>query len=226
MGISDLILARVDAIEKSHGWSVAGISGTMLSLAYKRDIEIEFDIASFQTRRPNSKIDLWYIGDTRERGPAPMTPEKEFLLECIRDQVRALPQSRTKTSQLLGMVAAAWDQAIDLSRQIERINVTFPTTVRKTSDSSVAVTISLLLVPLETRVEVTLNLSGQSNGGDDKLVVAIAAEARVVYGEHFNVAKVGEFLATRLGKQMGDVEEEWSDVMVELHARLIARGRK
>ncbi|KAH6900378.1 hypothetical protein B0T10DRAFT_470409 [Thelonectria olida] len=216
--------ARADAIENEHGWSMTGISGTMLSLAYKREIEMVFDIASFKTRRPNARIDLWYIGDTRERDPVPMTAEKEFLLECIRDHVRALPQSRTKTSHLLGMVAAAWDQANDLSSRINRLNVTFPTTVRKTSDSSVAVTTSLLLVPLETRVEATLHIMGQS--GPDSLDVAIAASAKVIYGEHFNVAKVGEFLNTRLGKQMGDMEEEWSDIMVELHARLIARGRK
>ncbi|KAH7155532.1 hypothetical protein B0J13DRAFT_604509 [Dactylonectria estremocensis] len=216
--------ARADAIEKEHGWSVTGISGTTLSLAYNREIEIVFDITAFQTHKPNSKIDLWYIGDSRERDPLPKTTEKDFFLQCIRDHIRALPQSRTESHHLLSMVRLAWDQVNRVSAQINRLNVTFPTTVKKTSDINVAMTTSLLLVPLETRVEATLNLSGQS--GPDGLDIAITPETKVVYGEHFNVGKVSEFLASRIGKLVGTGEEEWSDVMVELHGRLIARGRK
>ncbi|KAF7549290.1 hypothetical protein G7Z17_g6475 [Cylindrodendrum hubeiense] len=216
--------ARVDAIEKEHGWSVTGISGTTLSMAYKREIEIVFDIAAFRSHKPNSRIDLWYIADARERDPLPKTTEKEFFLQCIRDHIRAIPQSRTEISNLLNMVRLAWDKANRVSSQINCLNVTFPTTVKKTSDSNVAMTASLLLVPLETRVEATLNLSGQS--GPDGLEIAITPETKVIYGEHFNVAKVSEFLATRVGKHVSAGEEEWSDIMVELHGRLIARGRK
>ncbi|KAJ3539336.1 hypothetical protein NM208_g5533 [Fusarium decemcellulare] len=216
--------ARVDAIEKEHGWAVTGISGTVLSMAYKREIELVFDITSFQTHRPNSTIDLWYIADSREQNALPKTAEKEFFLQCIRDHVRALPQSRTKVSHLLNMVRMAWDKANVVSSQVGRLNATFPTTVEKTSDSSVAIACSLLLVPLETRVQVRLNLHGQS--GPDGLNVAIVPEAKVLYGEHFNVPKVAEFLATRVGKAVGVGEEEWSEVMVELHGRLIARGKK
>lgn len=214
----------MDAIEKEHGWAVTGISGTVLSMAYKREIEIVFDIASFKTHRLNSTIDLWYIADSREKNPLPKTAEKEFFLQCIRDHVRALPQSRTPVSHLLNMVRAAWDKANLVSTQVGRMNASFPTTVQKTSDSSVAITTSLLLVPLETRVEVKLNLLGQS--GPEGLDVAVTPEAKVLYGEHFNVSKVAEFLGTRVGKAVGAGEEEWSNVMVELHARLIARGRK
>ncbi|KAH7156334.1 hypothetical protein EDB81DRAFT_928356 [Dactylonectria macrodidyma] len=215
---------RAGAIEKEHGWSVTGISGTTLSLAYNREIEIVFDITAFHTHKPNSRIDLWYIGDTREHDPLPKTIEKDFFLQCIRDHIRALPQSRTESHHLLNMVRLAWDQASRVSAQINRLNVTFPTTVKKTSDINVAMTTSLLLVPLETRVEATLNLSGQS--GPDGLDIAITPETKVVYGEHFNVGKVSEFLASRISKLVGAGEEEWSDVMVELHGRLIARGRK
>ncbi|KAK7430108.1 hypothetical protein QQZ08_003292 [Neonectria magnoliae] len=216
--------ARADAIEREHGWAVTGISGTTLSMAYKREIEIVFDIASFRSHQPSSRIDLWYIADTRERDPLPNTVEKEFLLQCIRDHIRVLPQSRTKTCDLLNIVRLAWDKADWVSSQINSLNVTFPTTVKKISDSSVAMATSLLLVPLGTRVEVILNMRGQS--GPDGLEVAIHPEAKVVYGEHFNVAKVGEFLGTRIGKYVDAGEEEWSDVLVELHARLIARGKK
>lgn len=193
-------------------------------MAYKREIEIVFDISPFNTHKPNTTIDLWYIADTRERDPIAQTSEKEFFLECIRDHVRALPQSRTEISGLLEMVRLAWDKATLVSDQVSRINITFPTKTERTSDSSVAITTSLLLVPLETRVEVKLTLVGQSD--TQGLSITVKPEARVLYGEHFNVSKIGDFLSTRVGKAVGAGEEEWSDVLVELHGRLIARGRK
>jgi kinetochore protein Spc7/SPC105 len=203
---------------------VTGLSGTTLSLTYKREIELVLDIASFQPHQPNSQIDLWYIADSREYGALPKTAEKEFFVQCIRDYIRALPQSRTKMSDLLRLVRDAWDKANAVASQVERINVTFPTTVVKTSDSSIAMTTSLLLVPLETRVEITLNLHGCS--GPDGVEVGVTPEARVIYGETFNVGKIGEFLSTRIGNKVGAGGEDWSSVVTELHERLIARGRK
>ncbi|KAG5984106.1 hypothetical protein E4U55_005980 [Claviceps digitariae] len=215
--------ARVDAIEKQYGWAVTGLTGTNLSMTYKREIEIVFDVASFQPHQPNSRIDLWYIGDRNDATRA-RTAEKEFFLQCIRDHVRALPQNRTKTLNLLNIVRTAWDKARFVTSQIGLINVTFPTRVVKTSDSSVAVRSSLLLSALKTRVETTLHLRGQSmpQGVD----IGISTQVQVVYGEHFNVNKVGEFLANKIGDKMGAKEEGWSEVLVELHKRLIARGKK
>lgn len=193
-------------------------------MAYKREIELVFDITSFQTHKSNSQIDLWYIADSRESNPLPKTAVKEFWLQCIRDHVRALPQSQTRIADLLQAVREAWDKANTVSSHISRLNVTFPTSVIKTSDSSIAVTASLLLVPLETRVEASLHLQGRS--GPNGVEVSLSTEAKVLYGEQFNVGKVGEFLATRIGDTVGATEEQWCDVMVELHGRLIARGRK
>ncbi|KAL7787393.1 hypothetical protein V8C37DRAFT_390588 [Trichoderma ceciliae] len=216
--------ARVEAIEKEHGWAVTGISGPTLSMTYKREIELVLDITSFQPQQPNSRIDLWFIADSREVNPLPKTAEKEFLLQCIREHIRAMSQSRTKLSHLLNVVRAAWDKSNWVSREVGRINVTFPTKVTKTSDSSIAVISSLLLAPLETRVEVAFNLKGSS--GPEGVNVDVSTDASVVYGEQFNVGKVGEFLATRIGKNVGAEGEQWSDVVVELYEKLIARGRK
>ncbi|KAK2594800.1 hypothetical protein QQS21_007487 [Conoideocrella luteorostrata] len=215
--------ARVDAIEKQYGWAVTSLSGTILSMAYEREIEIVFDVASFQPHQHNSRIDLWYIGDKNDAGGS-KTAEKEFFLQRIRDHVRALPQNRTKILDLLNIVRTAWDKARFVISQISTINVTFPTNVAKTSDTSVAVTSSLLLTALRTRVETTLHLHGQSipQGID----IGISTQVKVVYGEHFNVGKVGEFLATKIGDRIGVKQEGWSDILVELQKRLIARGKK
>lgn len=215
---------RVEAIEKEHGWAVTGISGSTLSMTYKREIELVLDVTSFQPQQPNSPIDLWYIADSSVVNPLPKTAEKEFLLQCVREHIRSMSQSRTKLSHLLKVVGAAWDRSNWISREVRRINVTFPTKVTKTSDSSIAVTSSLLLAPLETRVEVTFNLRGSS--GPEGVNVDVSTDAKVVYGEQFNVGKVGEFLGTRIGKNVGAEGEQWSDVVVELYEKLIARGKK
>ncbi|KAK1238275.1 hypothetical protein MKX07_006421 [Trichoderma sp. CBMAI-0711] len=216
--------ARVEAIEKEHGWAVTGIAGSTLSMTYKREIELVLDITSFQPKQPNSPIDLWYIADSRAVNPLPRTAEKEFFLQCIREHIQAMSQSRTKLSHLLSVVKTAWVKSNWISRQLSRINVIFPTKVSKTSESSIAVTSSLLLAPLETRIEVVFNLKGSS--GPEGVNVDVSTDAKVIYGEQFNVGKVGEFLGTRIGKSVGAEGEPWSDVVAELYEKLIARGKK
>ncbi|KAL0935136.1 chromosome segregation protein (Spc7 kinetochore protein) [Colletotrichum truncatum] len=218
---------RVDALEKQHGWAVTGVSGSQISMTYRREIELVFDITSFQPRKKNSRIDLWYIAANRENHPVPSTPEKEFFLQCIRDHVRALQQSRTKIADLLHMVRTAWDKANSTSTHVRQLNITFPTTVNRTSDSSVAVKSSLLLAPLETKVEIALEIQGVSK--PDGVEFSLHPEATVVYGEHFNTGKIAEFLLTHLGDNAFSQDEgtpSWSDVVVNLHERLLARGRK
>lgn len=194
-------------------------------MTYKRDVELVFDMAAFQPHSPNGSIDLWYIADTRENNPVPRTPIHDFFLENLRDQIRSIPQSRTPVGKMLSMVQIGWDKARLVCSQTSNVNVAFPTIVSRKSDSAIAITSSLLLVPLETRVEAVLNL--HSHGSADGLDIEIAPEAKVIYGEHFNVGKVGEFLATRIGKAVAVAGAEgWGDVMTELHQRLVARGRK
>ncbi|KAK1690134.1 Spc7 kinetochore protein [Colletotrichum godetiae] len=219
--------ARVDSLEKQHGWAVTGVSGSTVSMTYRREIELVFDMASFQRGQKNSRIDLWYIAANRENNPLPSTPEKEFFLQCIRDHIRGLPQSRTKIADLLHMVHAAWDKSNSTSDQIRRLNVSFPTTVSRTSDSSIAVRSSLLLPPIETKVVIALEIHGVSK--PDGIDFTLQPEANVVYGEHFNTGKMAEFLTTHLGKKAPSQEEgapSWIDVVVDLHERLLARGKK
>lgn len=221
--------AKVDELERQHGWAITGIAGTTVSATYQREIEFVFDVSSFQPGQQNSRVDLWYIAGNRENNPVAVTPEKEFFLQCIRDQVRGLQQAQTKLSRMLGVVSAAWDRANAVTNHVRLLNVTFPTTVTKTSDTSIAIKSSLLLVPLSSKVEVVLNLHGQV--GADDVEVAIVPQASIVYGEQFKVAKMAEFLATRIGSSVLGREEmraaeSWCDVVVELHGRLLARGKR
>lgn len=220
--------ARVNALEKQHGWTVTGVSGTGVSMTYRREIELVFDAASFKPGQPNSGIDLWYIATSREQKTLPLTPDKEFCLQCIRDHVRGLPQSQTKVGHMLRVVSAAWDRAAALANQVHQLNLTFPTSVTRTSDSSIAVKSNLLLTPLKTKVEV--NMSIHSAAVANGLDFVVSSQAGIVYGEQFNAAKMVEFLSTRISDHVYSVQEKdtesWCNVLSDLHARLLARGKK
>ncbi|KAI0545800.1 hypothetical protein F4679DRAFT_559847 [Xylaria curta] len=220
--------AKVDELERRHGWAITGFSGTTISMAFQREIELVFDISSFgKAGKPsNSQIDLWYIAAHREHNPMPASPEKEFFVQCIRDHVRGMAQvqHKIKIHDILRVVSGGWKKANDVAADIRLLNCTFPTTVVRTSDSSFAVRSALLLAPLETKVEIELALHGRHT--PDGLQVSITPQARVVYGEHFKIDKVVEYLETRVGSVVGAETESWSDVLVELHERLLARGRK
>ena len=221
-------------MEKQHGWAITGIAGNTISMAYQGEIELVFDVTAFQPdSEPSSAVDLWYVAASRERNPIPATPEKDFFLQCIRDVVRGLPQSQMKPSAMLGVVSAAWDKANAVAKHVRLLNVVFPTQVSKTSDSSISITSTLLLAPLKTKVEIAFGLVHSQPGGQ-QVEVAVAPHARVVYGEQFNASKMNEFLATRIGTQVvvdnasgaGQQMASWGDVVGELHAKLLAKGRK
>ncbi|KAM7202414.1 kinetochore protein spc7 [Rhypophila sp. PSN 637] len=246
--------AKVEALERKHGWAITGISGAIVSMAYKREIELVFDVTSFQGQQQKQKnaaqsgtIDLWYIAANRERNPIPSTPEKEFFLDRIRDHVRAVyggngGGGKKAVSHLLGMVSRAWERARIVSEQVRMLNLTFPTVVRRVSDSEIKIAASLLVVPVRTRVEVVLGL--RMKGGvvtDDELLdleVEVVPDVMVMYGEGFNLGKMREFLVARVAKtvdhddekggkeQQQQQQQQWSEVVVDMHKRLLAKGSK
>lgn len=218
--------AKVNALEKQHGWAITGVAGTNVSMTYRKEIELVFDMASFKTGQSNSRIDLWYIAATREHRPLPSTTEKEFCLQCIRDHVRSLPQPVTKASRILRLVSTAWDRANALANQVYQLNLAFPTTVNRTSDSSISIKSSLLLVPLQTKIEVFLGV--QSAVGADGLQFFVSSHAAIVYGEQFNAGKMTEFLSSRIGDHVKSEKqtEDWYHGVSELHGKLLAQGTK
>ncbi|ESZ94421.1 hypothetical protein SBOR_5214 [Sclerotinia borealis F-4128] len=227
--------AKVDAIEKKHGWTITGVSGTTTSMTYRKEIELVFDASTFKsnasssTRKPaNSRIDLWYIAANREYNPLPLTPEKEFLLQCIRDHVRSLPQSETEIRTLLNSVSVAWNKAAKVVDDIHLLNIICPTVVTKTSDNSILVKSMLLIAPLTTKVEISFSLICHST--EEGFDVEISPVAKVVYGERFNEPKMRDFLLNRLGnyvKERGDGDNvSWGAAVSELGGKLLARGRK
>jgi kinetochore protein Spc7/SPC105 len=229
-------LAKVDSIQHQYGWTITGVSGSTTSMTYQKDIELVFDASSFsstvspfQPEQPSeSRIDLWYIGASRELNPSPMTAEKEFFLQSIRDHTRGLSQSKTTVKDLLRSVSVSWNKASSIVDEIRLLNVSCPTQISKTSDNSIAIKSTLLIAPLTTKVEISIDLSSRSS--DDGIHVEILPSALVVYGERFNEGKMGEFLLNRCGNVVEEKGKSakacWGDAVVELGEKLLARGRK
>ncbi|KAI1431379.1 hypothetical protein GGR50DRAFT_679906 [Xylaria sp. CBS 124048] len=222
--------AKIDDLEKRHGWAITGIADTTISMTYKREIELVFDVALFRGgNATNSRIDLSYVAANRERDPQPATPEKEFFVRCIRDHVRGMVPAQTKINDMLQVVSRAWKKANHLAMNVRLLNSNFRTKVIRTSDTSIAIRFPVLMVPLETKLEITLSLHGQQT--PTGVQVSIVPSARVAYGEQFKIDNIVEYLTTRIGTSVVTKEEQdgieyWYSSVIELQEKLIARGRK
>ncbi len=223
--------AKVDALEDEYGWAITGISGSSISMTYRRDIELVFDISSFKHNGSDStplqplssRIDLWYVAGNRELNPIPLTTEKDFFLQNIREYCRCLPQASTTVKELLDSVSASWTRALEVVHNIRCLNRSYPTEVSKTSDSSILVRSTLLLMPLATKVDLQFNI--HANSVRTGLDVTLKPQCTVVYGERFNEPKMAEFLESRTSGKV-EVGQLWADIVMELEEKLLARGRK
>jgi kinetochore protein Spc7/SPC105 len=225
--------AKVDSLEQEYGWTITGVSGTTTSMTYRGEIELVFDASSFKSRKQglrtqDSRVDLWYIAANRELNPQPLTPEKDFFLQNIRDHIRGLPQAETYIKDLLNSVSEAWKRASAAVNDIRCLKLNYPSETTKTSDSSIVVRSSLLLVPLATKVELSFELSTYST--ESGIDVHIAPAARVIYGERFNEPKMVEYLVSRIGTSINAEDAHgsgtWGGVATELAEKLLARGKK
>lgn len=220
-------------LERQHGWAITGVSGTTTSMTYRKEIELVFDAASFadaagKRRAADSRVDLWYIAAKREVCPVPLTAELDFFLKNIRDHVRGLPQAQTPIRTLLLAVSTAWNKANAVANSIRLLRVSCPTEITKTSDNAISIKPTLLIAPLATKVEITLQLTCRTS--IDGITIEATPSAVVVYGERFNEPKMGEFLLSRTGSHIEDkgqtTKVSWGAAVAELGEKLLARGRK
>jgi kinetochore protein Spc7/SPC105 len=200
-------------------------------MTYRRDIELVFDASSFKpngsdatpSQPLSSRIDLWYVAGNRELNPMPLTTEKDFFLQNIREYCRCLPQASTTVKELLDSVSASWTKALEVVNDIRSLHRNCPTEVSKTSDSSILVRSSLLLLPLATKIDLQFNI--HANSTQTGLDAKLRPHCSVIYGERFNELKMAEFLENRTSGN-GEDRKSWADIVMELEEKLLARGRK
>lgn len=221
---------RVKALEHEHGWTITGVHGTTVMMSFRRDLELLFDTSSFKSStesndapKQNSLINLRYIAADRESDPEPFSPEKEFFVGSIFSHIRAFAQSETTVKQLLDTVSSGWEAALNIIAEIKSLNRQYPSQVEKTGDSSLKVSSTMLLKGLRSKVLCEYHISTapgvESEGGTMK--INVNANAKAVYGERFNEDSMMRFL--NKGIEEG---RSWVEVVKDLDARLVARGKK
>ncbi|KAF2085161.1 Spc7-domain-containing protein [Saccharata proteae CBS 121410] len=223
--------AQVSELERTHGWLITSASSdpVTLTMTYKNDLHLFFHPTSFAphatSTTPNSTISLTYVGDERTTNPAPLTTTKRFFLQILRANLHCLQQNATPISKLLSQVKRGWDVALAVAENVRKINLAHIVEETILSDERMAVTTSMLLPSLRTKVKLTYEVGVAVEG--DELKAGIQTGAEVVYGERYNEPKMREFLKSFVGEEVvvGGVAN-WGDAVGDLRARLIARGRK
>ncbi|KAI9826724.1 MAG: hypothetical protein M1819_007269 [Sarea resinae] len=232
-----VLKGHVDNLKQRYGWSISSVSGSSITMAYRGQLQLYFNVNSFTPNdyssigRPknphNSPISLVYIADADDHHLYTLTTEKRFFLQMMRVQLQCLRQGETALKDLLSFVSRSWDKACAVVENIRLMNVCFRTEPKIVSDETLVVRSTLVLPSLATKMIIDLSLAASSTGGT--ISVAVKPNTRVIYGEHLNESRMEEFLASKLGDS-GDAasadEGHWCQSIMDLRSRLLSRGTR
>ncbi|KAI9773486.1 MAG: hypothetical protein M1835_006154 [Candelina submexicana] len=227
---------NVDTLKDKYGWCIASASDSTLTMVYRDQLQLFFDVASFlpnnghakAEREENSPISLTYIGDTHDVHPQPLSTEKRFFLQNMRAQLQCMQQGGTRVKSLLTFISESWGKACTVAENIRLLGLSHMTDAAILSDEVLTAKSTLLLPALKSKVEISFDISISSLATD--LSVSIAPHTRVVYGERFNEQKMQEFLASHINERTRGEDENasgnWAKAVLELRGKLLAKGKK
>lgn len=225
---TDHMIAKVTALEQSHGWCITSASTTSITITHLNDLELYFLPSAFATggKTPNESISLAYVGDSASPHPRPLTTSKRFFLQLIRAQLHCIPQSQTRISELLSLVKNGWATALSVAEGIRWLEHNYITEEFILSDERMGISANMLLPSLQTKVKVTFDI-GVSLGSEG-VQTDVGAKAEIVYGEKYGEEKMGAFLRDFCGSEVRPADDMavWADGMLDLAARLRKTGRK
>ncbi|KAH7127082.1 Spc7 kinetochore protein-domain-containing protein [Dendryphion nanum] len=219
---------KVTALERAHGWSITSASASGITMTHMNDLELYFQPSAFATGKntPNGSISLTYVGDTATPRSRPFTTSKRFFLQLIRAHLHCIPQWQTRITNLLSLVKNCWATALAVAegvRWLEHNHITDETIL---SDERMAISSSMLLPTLQTKVRVTFEIG--INIGAEGVQTEVEPKAELVYGEKYKVKSMCDFLNNFCGNTVKDEKDMtvWADGVSDLAARLKATGRK
>ncbi|KAI9712139.1 MAG: hypothetical protein M1812_006977 [Candelaria pacifica] len=231
-----VLKADVDMLREKYGWSIASASESTLTMIYRDQIQLFFDVASFQPnnsfgkaeKKENSPISLTYIADSNEFHAEPLSTEKRFFLQNMRAQLQCMRQGGTRVKDLLMFVSDNWAKACVVAEEIRCLDVSQMTDSVILSDEVLNAKSALFLPTLKSKVEISFLISISSSA--TALSISAAPQARVVYGERFNEQKMREFLACHINERIDGKEDNgsgnWSKAVIELRGKLLSKGKK
>lgn len=203
----------------------ASSSPPTVTMTYKSQLQLYFRPTAFSSHRAgqqNAPISLIYTSSDQ-----PGTTLR-FFLQLLRASLQALPQSSTRVPSLLTLVSNGWETALAVAEAERRLNLELPTESRIVSDEKLAITSSILLPRVRSKVRVTFEVeasvvgAGGEDDGEMEVRTSVVPSVKVVYGEGYNEKKMREFVA----KGIAEGFEGWDATVRELREKLIARGPK
>lgn len=148
------------------------------------------------------------------------------MLQYLRAHLHSIEQTSVSTPDLLHVVAKGWDAALAIAEGVRLLEQSYITVEAIQGDERMAITATLLLPSLQTKVKTAFELGVAA--AQESVEVAVSSGASVAYGEKYDEAKMSDFLTTRVGGELKSIEKMgvWADAVRELQGRLLKRGRK
>lgn len=225
---TNMLIAKVTALEQTHGWTIASASSTMVTMSYQSDLELYFQPSAFATGTDasNASISLSYIGDSATPHPRPLTTSKRFFLQMIRAQLHCIPQSQIRIAELLQLIKQGWASALAVAEGVRWLEHNHITEESILSDERMSISSYMLLPALQTKVKVTFEVG--VNLGMKGVDTEVNARAELVYGEKYSEEKMSAFLRDYSGKEVKDEKHMvvWAEAVQDLSNRLKLTGRK
>lgn len=226
---------RADALERQYGWMITSVPENGVTMSYRRQIEIMFDMASFLPNRgasrplkaENSPFDIRYIAERYEYEPSPFTVEKQFFVQRTKMHLQGLQQGSIHVKDLLASVGSSWDKAHAVVEEIRLVNIQGFTETVITAERCLTVTCTLILPDVQTKIKAVFDVTTSSE--EASLSVKVQPTATVVYGERFNESRMTEYLKARI-EGVVSVESKgpkgsWGRAVGALMEKLRAQGK-
>lgn len=138
--------------------------------------------------------------------------------------MHALPQFSTRVADLLSLVSKGWDTAVLIAGAEKRLDMEAMTEAQIVSDERLAISSTLLLPKVRTKVRVSFDIAAAVGEEGDGLELSTTVEpsVKVVYGEQYHEKNMTDFVA----KEIDGGFEGWDGAVRELREKLIAKGPK
>jgi kinetochore protein Spc7/SPC105 len=240
---------RLDQMETQFGWSLVSAEADSITLAHKGLLQVTLHPRAWRSkgnrgvdaRSPNAPVKITFIGRDKEGvdldHDAPIPTIRRFFLQLLRARVLALPQSTTRASSMLDMLASGWKLAQRVEKEVSSLEAAVGVTdVAIVGDERLAIETMMLLPSLTTKVKVRIEISVEGGvpavDGVTNLQADVHVTARVAYGEKYDESKMGSYLGKEIN-QKTEVRSEkrvsdrrWAHRVHELRGELLKRGKK
>lgn len=179
---------KVNALEKSFGWSISSANDGVLELSFSRQLRLTWDSKG----RAPPRAEYLVLATSKPSDPVPLSPEEQdFFVTAL----NSLLQPLTSLKDAVAQTDSFWRQALHLSGRIRKVKRFHPTQLSISPSSAPALNVRFNVLIPEIRSKLSILVSVEPS-------LSVSAGAKVVYGGVKECA-VTEFLQERVKEEGG-----------------------